>query len=68
MHYAKKSDVNIELSEELVSDYVYNVKTGRLENTKQQEQERAKNVKNPSCVEFLSHAEKFGRKKDIAVQ
>ncbi len=63
MHYAKKVDVEVELSEELISDVIYNTRTGRLEHVNNQANPTIDNINNPSCVEFISHAEKFPRKR-----
>jgi hypothetical protein len=68
MNYAKKADVQLEVSEELKSDFIYNPKTGRLENINEHERNNHNNTKNPSCVEFLSHTEKFSLKKEISNQ
>lgn len=62
MHYSKQEDAEVELSEELISDYVYNVKTGRLENTKIPIDP---SQKTPSCVEFITYTEKFGKTKQL---
>lgn len=58
MHYGKKANADVELSEELISDYVYNARTGRIENFNSDKN----GISSPSCVEFLSHSEKFSSK------
>ena len=56
-YFVQKADLDLDVSEDLNSDWVYNRNTGRMENAKAISTQPF--INNPSCVDFLNHSEKF---------